>query len=578
MLVKDLLGTQPGFIEEYLAGIEKYLRVKQRDGILRGEADNLFGNVIIEFESDITKKRPEAESQLRRYVAIAWSQEKPESRRPYLCIATDGIRFLTYTPAIADSNQQEIVPEDVRLNLLGEVDWTRLNSDEIYYWLDRHFLRQEDLNPTTEFIVRDFGIKSHAYQTATTALLNLWQKIKSQSESAVIYETWNKYLRIVYGSTVADDELFIRHTYLATLAKLLAWMRLTQSTSLPDDAQIIEMLEGLLFKKHGIENFIEEDFFSWVARPNAQKVGVGVVRRLFSLLQNYNLRELSEDVLKSLYQELVDPETRHDLGEFYTPDWLAHRMVNYLLNKNPAGSVLDPACGSGTFLYLTIKEKRRRLGNTQKTLYHILNSVCGVDVHPLAVIIAKTNFILALGDLLQKRKGHIVIPVYLANTLRLPERMMGSPLFILPLEGQEFPIPEELLQDTSLYDQSVELAKEFARQNKGKNISEEAFHNFLLAQNFPYAHNETLVNSIFKLVETLKVFIDKDRDTIWAFVLKNIFKPHFLRNRFDFVVGNPPWIAFCFLEPAYQQFVRKQITQEYQLLTGRGHLITHLEV
>ncbi|MEN9978755.1 MAG: N-6 DNA methylase [candidate division WOR-3 bacterium] len=578
MLVKDLLGTQPGFIEEYLAGIEKYLRVKQRDGILRGEADNLFGNVIIEFESDITKKRPEAESQLRRYVAIAWSQEKPESRRPYLCIATDGIRFLTYTPAIADSNQQEIVPEDVRLNLLGEVDWTRLNSDEIYYWLDRHFLRQEDLNPTTEFIVRDFGIKSHAYQTATTALLNLWQKIKSQSESAVIYETWNKYLRIVYGSTVADDELFIRHTYLATLAKLLAWMRLTQSTSLPDDAQIIEMLEGLLFKKHGIENFIEEDFFSWVARPNAQKVGVGVVRRLFSLLQNYNLRELSEDVLKSLYQELVDPETRHDLGEFYTPDWLAHRMVNYLLNKNPAGSVLDPACGSGTFLYLTIKEKRRRLGNTQKTLYHILNSVCGVDVHPLAVIIAKTNFILALGDLLQKRKGHIVIPVYLANTLRLPERMMGSPLFILPLEGQEFPIPEELLQDTSLYDQSVELAKEFARQNKGKNISEEAFHNFLLAQNFPYAHNETLVNSIFKLVETLKVFIDKDRDTIWAFVLKNIYKPHFLLNKFDFVIGNPPWIAFRALEPNHQKYLKTRITNIYKLTTGAPENIPNLEV
>ena len=123
----------------------------------------------------------------------------------------------------------------------------------------------------------------------------------------MIYDSWEKYLRIVYGSEVAGDELFVRHTYLATLAKLMSWVRISEITSLPDDAQIIQMLEGRLFKAQGIENFIEEDFFSWVARPKAEKVSVDVVRWLFSLLQNYNLRELSEDVLKSLYQELVDP-------------------------------------------------------------------------------------------------------------------------------------------------------------------------------------------------------------------------------------------------------------------------------
>ena len=100
----------------------------------------------------------------------------------------------------------------------------------------------------------------------------------------------------------------------------MSWMRISESASLPDESQIIEMLEGELFKRQGIENFIEEDFFSWLARGLAVKVAVSVVRWLFSLLQNYNLRELSEDVLKSLYQELVDPETRHDLGKFYTPD------------------------------------------------------------------------------------------------------------------------------------------------------------------------------------------------------------------------------------------------------------------
>lgn len=319
-----------------------------------------------------------------------------------------------------DSIKEEVLPDEVRLELLEDTDWTKLKPQEVFYSLDRYFLRREILSPTSEAIVRDFGLKSHAFQTVDSALVNMWKKVKSQSDFAVIYNSWEKYLRIVYGSDVAEDELFVRHTYLATLAKLMSWLRITESATLPEDAQIVEMLEGQLFKRQGIENFIEEDFFSWLSRREAVKIGVEVVRWLFSLLQNYNLRELSEDVLKSLYQELVDPETRRDLGEFYTPDWLAHRIVSKLLDVNPRGTILDPACGSGTFLYLAIREKRKRLRDSTETLRHILGSVYGADVHPLAVIIAKTNYILALGDLLKRRKGIVSIPIYLANTIRLP--------------------------------------------------------------------------------------------------------------------------------------------------------------
>jgi methylase of polypeptide subunit release factors len=584
MVVKDLLGFEPGFIESYVSGIEKYLKVKQKDRILKGKADNLFGNVIMEFETNIPKGRSEAEGQLRRYVAIVWSQEAPDSRTPYLCIATDGVRFVTYSPTLADPAAKDVAPEAVRLQVTEEVDWTALKPAEIFYWLDRYFLRKEVLHPTSETIVRDFGVNSHAFQTTTYALLTLWREIKGRSAFKVIYDSWDKYLRIVYGSQVADDELFVRHTYLATLAKLMSWMRITESTSLPDDAQIVEILEGKFFEKQRIENFIEEDFFSWLARAEAVSVAVSVVRWLFSLLQNYNLRELSEDVLKSLYQELVDPKTRHDLGEFYTPDWLAHRIVRRLLDANPRGVLLDPACGSGTFLYLAIREKRERLGDSQQTLLHICDSVYGVDIHPLAVIVAKTNYILALGGLLKKRKGPITIPVYLADTLRLPERevkpslWMQLPSYRVELDGREIHLPERLLEDLTLYDRAIELAKEFARQNKGKPIAPEPFRNFLAAQRFPGIEDALLVQALFAIATALKHFVDTDRDTIWAFVLKNIYKPLFFKRRFDFIIGNPPWIAFRFMEPGYQKFLKRQITQEYQLLTGRGELITHLEV
>ena len=575
MLVQQLLSIEPDFIENYTTGIEQYLKVRQKDRILRGEVDNLFGNVIIEFESNIPGKLSEAKEQLCRYVAILWSQELPDARTPYLCIATDGARFVTYSPRLAYAITEDVMPDDVRLEVVEEADWTKLKPYEVFYWFDRYFLRNKEmLSPTSEEIVRDFGVKSHAFQTTTSALLTLWQEIKGQSAFAVIYDSWEKYLRIVYGSEVAGDELFVRHTYLATLAKLMSWMRISETRSLPDNALIVQMLEGRLFKAQGIENFIEEDFFSWLARPKAEKVGVDVVRWLFSLLQNYNLRELSEDVLKSLYQELVDPETRHDLGEFYTPDWLAHRIVHKLLDANPRGACFDPACGSGTFLYLAIREKIDRLNRSLSTLDHILDSVYGADVHPLAVIVAKTNYILALGDLLKERKGAITIPIYLTDTIKLPERWSKTETtdYLITINDRPIHLPESLLSNL---DQAIELAKEFAQQNRGKPIFPEEFRNFLTVQGFRDVDH---IEKLFALTSVLKDFIDTDRDTIWAFVLKNIYKPLFFKHRFDFVIGNPPWISFRFMEPIYQVFLKQQITQKYKLLTGRGELITHLEV
>jgi len=582
ILLNTLLGINPGLIDSYCQGIEKYIVKKGTDRILRGEVDNLYGNVIIEFESNLIKKRSEAEYQLKKYTAIIWSDE--ENKNKYICIATDGCRFIIYTPILSDQNKALLEPEDVLLKKNEEIDFFTLNPEEIYYWLERYFSRKETLIPNTENIVNDFGIKSHAYQTISDSLLKIWEKIKIESPYVVIYDSWERYLRIVYGNDVSNDELFIRHTYLANLAKLLSWIRISKNTNFKSDNDVTEIIQGNFFKRQGIDNFIEEDFFSWIGREKTTETGINIFRLLLSLLQNYNLREISEDVLKTLYQELVDPETRHDLGEFYTPDWLAHKIVKQLLDENPEGSVFDPACGSGTFLYLTIKEKRKRLSDSANTLKHILQSVYGADVHPLAVTIAKTNYVLALGDLLNKRKGLISIPIYLTDTLRLPEKWIKSNdseynEYSIDLYGNNVDLPEEFLKDITLYDHTIELIKEYAKINaNSNNVSLESLKRFLKAQNSPFIKNDNVLKKLFDIVLILKHFIETNQDSIWAFILKNSYKPLFFKQKFDFVIGNPPWIAFRYLDSNYQKIIKHHITQSYKLLTSRGHLITHIEI
>ncbi|MBM4040589.1 MAG: SAM-dependent DNA methyltransferase [Planctomycetes bacterium] len=591
VLLDALFGTQPGFIEEYVKGIEQYLKVPGKDRILRGRADQLSGNLIIEFENDLSKKdrAAEAKEQLRRYTACLWSHEHPEHRTRFVCLATDARRFRAFAPVAQRPDSPACEPADVRLTLLEELDagkpdvpWT-----DLYFFLDRYLLRKEILPPTSEHVVKDFGPRSHAFQVAEAALLREWARRKQNPEYAVRYETWEKYLRIVYGSAVADDALFIRHTYLATVAKLMVWRRAAPTEEAPDGPTIQTILDGTYFRvRMGVENFLEEDFFCWLARAEAAATGLAVARDIISLLANYNLRELSEDVLKALYEGLVDPATRHDLGEYYTPDWLAHRIVRKTLEPNPEASVLDPACGSGTFLYMTIREKRRLLAHMKPTalIQHIVGSVVGMDIHPLAVIVAKANYVLGLGELVAQRKRRVSIPVYMANSIRPPQHEVRRELwhqvdcYRAEMADRVVHIPKELIEDPHKCDHAIEAAHSFALSPAGGQVNEDTFAKHLETRH-PGLCDKTSSLMLFSVAQSLHALIREKRDTIWVFVLKNIYRPLFMSRRFDLLLGNPPWLSYRYVERSeYQEFLKTQITRGYGLLREKAHLVTQLEL
>jgi len=586
LLLKDIFGeVNTNFVEDYLRGVEKYVKSKGKDIVLKGKVDNLYGNLVIEFERDLGKTLPEAEEQLKRYVACLWS-EKEERRVNYLCLAADGIDFQVFSPSTEKPLTESLLPEDILLEKVEELKLPTPEPYQAYFWLDRYLFRERILPPRTEEFERDFGMRSPAFLFSFRLLKESLKQVENRSDFQVIYQNWERYLRVTYGSVIGSKDLFLRHTYLATLAKLIAWARLTEKSSIPSSEEISSILDGEFFQGQRIANFLEEDFFSWIAREGAETTGVDVSKKLLSLLLRYNLKELSEDVLKALYQELVDPEARHDLGEYYTPDWLAQRMVERTLVENPKASVLDPACGSGTFLYMTIKYKRDTLGNSRETLEHILENVVGIDIHPLAVIITKTNYLLALGDLFKKRRKPVALPIYLADSIRLPQMEgqmeMGAPLpgFKLEIDGKRIIIPEILIHDPQLYDEAIEASKEFARNFAGREGGDEkTFLNFLGKASPKMAADETLSLALYNLAGAMKELIEKRRDTIWAFILKNLYKPLFLKGNFDIVLGNPPWLSYHYVERGeYQKFLKQQIVEEYRLLSGKAELITHMEL
>ena len=47
-------------------------------------------------------------------------------------------------------------------------------------------------------------------------------------------------------------------------------------------------------------------------------------------------RTTEHDVLKALYTSIISPRVREALGEYYTPDWLANRMIEAVYT-DPSG-------------------------------------------------------------------------------------------------------------------------------------------------------------------------------------------------------------------------------------------------
>jgi len=568
------------YLENLFPVLEKYMTVKAKTLVVKGRIDAFLGNLIIEFKKVLEKKSlEEAESELRRYISMLWTQQK-KGRVSYIAIATDGIHFVSYRPRTT-VEAGEVVPDDVQLDQIDRIDLTKTKPGAAFVWLDRYMLTEVLRPATADDFSNQFGLNKPAFREAEALLRQAWK----DNKETILYDQWAGFLRIVYGSSVDSEELFIKHSYLATLAKLLAYSTFSGGALPVSSEQIAEILEGRIFEKWNVHNFLEEDFFSWVARSEA---GLRAASMLLERLASYDLSTIDEDILKSLYQELIDPQARHDLGEYYTPDWLAEFMVMEIIGKDPTKSILDPACGSGTFLVASIRKKKEMLGGKKpyEQLDLILNSVRGVDVHPLAVILSRTNFLVALGtDLLSARRGPVSVPVYLADSIRLPDLDIvlygGVRSFRIEAGKKILRLPLEVAEDPHLTDRVVDTLKEYARTiASGEKPRLEDFENLL----FQKIKGKLGKNTPKVLLETSKAMaelIKENKDTVWAFILKNIYKPLFLKSqKFDIVIGNPPWLSYRYVESTdYQTFLKELILKDYNLLSSeRAELITQMEL
>lgn len=468
---------------------------------------------------------------------------------------------------------------------------------------------------TAEYLAEKFGPKSKVAQMTVAALVDALEYWRNQRVE-IFFNEWKRLFGIVYGEQFSSHQaeeakilaqnygvqqqvdfqklLFSVHTYFALLMKLIAaelitfrdssftssfCFRLVHTSKQELIAQIGDIEDGGIYAKQGITNFLEGDFFRWYLDAFSPRLEESL-RELPRCLSEFEPAttsidpESTRDLLKKLYQYLVPQQVRHKLGEYYTPDWLAELVLSEVhYDGNTLKRVLDPACGSGTFIVLAIQKAkmyaRKHNESSLETAKRIIANIWGFDLNPLAVIAARTNYLFALGDLVNQL-SQLEIPIYLADSVLWPEKasqmqlnFAGGQNIKIQTSVGEFHVPYIWVKDQNfLMQRAVPIIDQMTKQNY--NV-EEAL-NRLKNEGLVFPPHEKVVQNFYSEILELE---KQGKNGTWARFLKNAFAP-ISANKFDFVVGNPPWIRWGYLSNEYRQATLK-MWKEYGLFSLKGY-------
>jgi methylase of polypeptide subunit release factors len=541
---------------EIVQNVEQYVKT---GGVmvLKGRMDLRLGQTILEFKIDLDRELETAKEEIERYTTIL----RNKGQKVAVCIITDGVEFKVYSV--------HGKPSEVR-----SINFEKVAPEQAILFLDT-FLFSKRKVPTALDLNMRFGPGSLIYEELISELAGLFKGMKDP----VKFELWAKNMQLVYGSTPPEDA-FVSQTYLMVLVRLLLAKRLTKGSQFPSR----DALNGKLFNSQGI-CITEDDFFSWILNTMFWGQIKTLLETIMDALDNYDLDDIDEDIFKEIYEEIVKRADRHKLGEYYTPEWLAELTLNHavgeIASKGGRKSFLaiDPACGSGTFLTNMVAMLRKN----GCSLEEILNNVYGIDLNPMAVTIARANYLLALGKLIEERKTAIFIPVFMADSIKIPETRKefqhGIDVVVIDADKE---IKLNLPKDIALNDDKLkkvltvfsEILIEYKAQKLDSKQAVKAFEKLYEGDS-----NAKAIDVLKHTLENLILLINASKDSVWVFMMRNIYAPLRMREKnFDLVVGNPPWISFKYIDNVeYQDFVKKEAFKYKLLESNQTELFTQMD-
>ncbi len=542
-----------------LTALDTFIEVKRRLGTAGGFNPN-----------------PDHVAQLDDYLA----QSEREGQRSRMGILTDGKYWLLRWPGAPTDPVPTARPYGFTLE--SKDGWLALHD-----WLrDEALFSREDVPLLDRQSVEEhFSPDSPHYRKDIDRLRALYDRHKQSETVQVKRRLWDNLLRAALGEVAGTrrglDDLFVRHTYLTAVIGLAVQATFGIDVAREAESDAVGLLKGRqLQNATGLHGIVESDFFAW---PTEVADGLPLVRTLARRIARFAWDKAPADIGALLYETVIPPDERRQLGEYYTPAWLARVMVQELVEQPLKQRVLDPACGSGTFVVEAVAhflEAAKRDGLAAgDTLKKLLDAVTGVDVHPVAVHLARAAWVLAARPAIQAATdaGYskpIAVPVYLGDALQL--RFRTGDLFAereVSIEvGDErntvLRFPRRLVEQANAFDA---LMSDVAGAIEREDDPTLALHDHHITDP---EERHTLEATIAEM-QRLHA---EGSDHIWAYYSRNLVRPVALSNqKVDVVIGNPPWLNYNKTASTLRTALEEQSKNRYDIWTG-GRYATHQDV
>lgn len=594
------------WVSHYSKGTEAHTIVGQAGG---GSAnrfiDNLVGSTTIEYEADlrIPAKMCEGYGQVKEHAAGLIRSGTPISQ--VRGILSDTIDWYAYDVSLASGVQPETcTPDDVtlqRIDALSIQHDGELTAERFINFIRKHLAREQSRPLRADLLTYDLGLESISYQRRVGPLVDLVETGRAVDTSILVAtDLWSQFVDYLEGESGGfRTAAYVDELYLCVLARLLTANVLLGQAMLSDDHQIKGILDGSYYRdQYQLENMVEEDYFGWLNSPQHADGLLPVAHEIQRDLYAYDFSwHPEEDLFGRLMAQLARRSQRKLLGQEWTPSWLARLLAERCLENLLEGEtprIVDMCCGSGAILAEILKTARSRFHLSDM---HSLQEVAtGFDIDPLAVSLSRATWVATLAAEINAAGQPIVIPIYHADSLfavspvskALPA--LGEHAAIeISLDGEIIEIPSGLVQPEygGLFERIIDWAYDEAIDAKQKGqsgqLTEAVAEGFLKGAiaatglTVPADLERTTCKAVHALASRMVSLAVSDRNGIWAFILRNAYRPGLLTGQFNGLVSNPPWLAMSRLADNPYRLMLRERAQVYGI-QPEGQSFLHLEL
>ena len=591
------------WIDKYSEGSEALTAVGvDEDLIVNRFIDNLIGSTTIEFEADLenSSKYNQGLAQVKEQVAGLIRKGVPVSQ-------VRGVLSDTVCWHVFDVDPHSVgtpsrcTTSDISLNEVDTIvlhDCKKDSAEILVRFLRKHLAREASRSLDAENLANDLGLDSDAYKKREDIIGKLVMARRSTDPSvALSTDLWSNFvdhLEDNQGKFRLSN--YVDAIYLNILARLLSANILKMAPVVKsDDREIAAILNGDFFlEKFRLSNLVERDYFGWISEINSIDEFIPIARQIQNDLYVYSYdKPMDEDLFGHLIAQLANRSKRKLLGQEWTPSWLARHLALKCLeniSKDEVPQVVDMCCGSGAILAEVLKAAKDV--RCIKDIDILERVVTGFDIDPLAVVFARTTWVTTLASEIRNANRPITVPIYHADSLFAVTPLSSSiPLFgkndhiEVKLDNKVIELPTFLLRSECrvLFDFFVDWAHDEARSGSGKLPSVEDARTAIdvkiaaLGLEIPDDIENSISEAMHLLAISMRELVNLGRNGIWAFILRNTYRPSLLAGQFNGLVSNPPWQTMSSrADNSYMNLLSKR-AEMYDLLPA-GSSFLHLEL